>query len=94
MRNSWRVYRSLDAHVTQGALCYRVLGIKTKGKDCVKCPNPVYLTRQELIWGAKFKRQDCRVRLKAESSGAEMVVDGADALLLLLCCRCMVAKAI
>ena len=36
---------SLDAHVTQGGLCYRVLGIKTKGEDCVKCPDPMYLTR-------------------------------------------------
>ena len=80
------MYHSLDAHVTQGALCYRVLGIKTKGKDCVKCPNPVYLVRQELILGAKFKRQDCRVLLKAESSRAEMAVDGPDALPLLLCC--------
>ena len=35
----------LDAHVTWGDLCYRVLGIKTKGEDCVKCPNPLYLTR-------------------------------------------------
>ena len=88
------MYRSLDAHVTQEALCYRVLGIKTKGKDCVKCPNLVFLTRQELIWGAKFKRQDCHVRLKAVSSRAKMAVDGPDGLPLLLCCRCMVAKAI
>ena len=36
---------SLDAHVTQGGLCCRVLGIKTKGEDCVKCPDPMYLTR-------------------------------------------------
>ena len=32
------VVSSLDAHVTCGGLCYRVLGIKTKGEDCVKCP--------------------------------------------------------
>ena len=36
---------SLDDHVTWGGLCYRVLGIKTKGEDCVKCPDPMYLTR-------------------------------------------------
>ena len=36
---------SLDAHVTQGGLCYRVLGIMTKGEDCVKCPDPMHLTR-------------------------------------------------
>ena len=36
---------SLDAYVTQGGLCYRVLGIKTKGEDCVKCPDPMYLMR-------------------------------------------------
>ena len=36
---------SLDAHVTQVGLCYRVLGIKTKGEDCVKCPGPMYLMR-------------------------------------------------
>lgn len=28
----------------QGGLCYRVLGIKTKGEDCVNCPDPMYLT--------------------------------------------------
>ena len=33
---------SLDAW---GGLCYRVLGIKTKGEDFVKCPDPMYLTR-------------------------------------------------
>ena len=36
---------SLDAHVTQGGLCYRVLGIKTRGEGCVKCPDPMYLMR-------------------------------------------------
>ena len=36
---------SLDAHVTQGGLCCRVLGVKTKGEDCVKCPDPMYLMR-------------------------------------------------
>ena len=67
---------SLDAHVTQGGLCYRVLQIKTKGEDCVKSPDPMYLTRQELVWGAMFKEQDSQVCLEAMSSGAEMAVDG------------------
>ena len=36
---------SLDAHVTQGGLCHRVLGIKIKGEDCVKCPDSMDLAR-------------------------------------------------
>ena len=32
---------SLDAHVTWGGLCYGVLGIKTKGEDCVNPLNPI-----------------------------------------------------
>ena len=39
-----------------------------------------------------FKGQDSRVHLEAVLSGAEMAVDGPDALPLLLCCRSMVAK--
>ena len=85
---------SLDAHVAQGGLCYRVLGIKTKGEDCVKCPDPMYLTRQELVCGALFKGQDSHVCLEAVSSGAEVAVDEPGALPLLLCCRSVVAKGI
>ena len=37
---------SLDAHVTQGGLFYRLPGnTKTKGEDCVKWPDPMYLTK-------------------------------------------------
>ena len=87
-------FYSLDAHVNQGGLCYRVLGIKTKGEDCVKCPDPMYLTRQELVWEAVFKGQDSRMCLKAVSSGAEVAEDGPGALPLLCCCRSVVDKAI
>ena len=78
---------SLDAHVNFGGLCYRVLRIKTKGEDCVKCPDPMYLPRYELVLGEMFKGQDSRVHLEAGSSEAEMAVDGLGALPLLLCCR-------
>ena len=57
---------NLGAHVTQGGLRYRVLGIQTRREDCVKCPDPMSLTRQELVWGAMFKGQDSRVRLEAQ----------------------------
>ena len=36
---------SLDAHVTWGGLCYRILGNKTKGEDCVKCHYSVLFLR-------------------------------------------------
>ena len=75
-------------------LMLQSMGIKTRGKDCVKCPHPMYVTKQELVWGAVFKGQDSRVQLKAVSSGAEVAIDGPGALPLLLCCRSVVAKAI
>ena len=59
-----------------------VLGIKTRGEDCVTCPDPMYLTRQEL--GAMFKGQDSRMHLEPVSSGAEVGIDGPGALPLLL----------
>ena len=36
--------------------CYRVLGIKTKWKDCVKCPHPVYRMRYKLVCEGDVQR--------------------------------------
>ena len=84
---------SLDTHVTQGGICYRVLGIKTKGEACVMCLIQC-ISREEQARGAVFKGQDSHVCLEVVSSGAEVAIDEQAALPLVLCCRSMVAKAI